>query len=518
MQKVTVIVPMPRSGMTNDPRDTTPDVARVIMNFDTVTDPRRAIPYLESEDGDSNVVNDEMVNWCVGKFGTGDYRLYGLGRQTALSRFRIFEKILTIGSSNDLDDNGWTETANNLGGQTINMRIADTNLFMFYERTSYIYGGHTGTHIYRYDPSGSGAVVNTHYAIAYTNLCQGVVHSQDDIMYFGADNKVIKNDNDSFSVGITLPSEFYITSICEYGAYLAIACAPISGVGRSRVYLWNRSSMLATVSANIDWGQGVIKVLEELEGYLVGITQVGGVQSRNTNRVVFRYYAGSAGAKKFKEFNAGTSGVFGVTTCKQKIDNRVYFQATIKLNGTVRDGVWSIANTSQGLTVQHERTTNNDTVQSQAALYRFFFVGDFLFQSYANNSSAYAVSKSKAGSGGAAGTYSATSIIETVINPNMPPEYRHQLKKLIAVGAMYDPLPTAGQVVVKARVDTTGAYTTFFTETTDSAVYTEPVPIPSGGTFMNDGKEIEFQALSTGGAVPTAIIYVFEVEESNATP
>lgn len=513
MQKVTVIVPMPRNGMTNDPRDTTPEVARVIQNFDIVTDPKRATPYGESEDGNSNVANDQMIKWCVGKFGSGDYRLYGLGRQTALSRARIFEKILTTGGATDLDDNGWTETANNAGGQTININGADTNLFMFYERTGYIYGGHTGTHIYRYDPDGTDAFADTHVAISYTNLCQGVVHSQDDVMYVGYDNKIAKNDNGSWTTAaLTLPAEFYITSICEYGAYLAIACAPLSGVGRSRVYLWNRTSSLATISANIDWGQGVIKVLEELEGYLIGVTQIGGLQSRSTNRVVCKYYAGSAGCKRFKEFNGGTSGIFGVRISKQKIDNRIYFQMILTLNGSIRDGIWSIANTDRGLIVQHERTTNNNTAMTAATIRDFFFVGDFLFQSYVNNSSAYAVSKSVSSP-----SYSLNAIIETVINPNMPPEYRYQKKKLVAVGGMYDALPTAGQIVVKARVDSTGSYTTVFTETTDNAVSTEPTMVPSGGSYLDDGKEFEFQIISTGAAVPTALIYVFEVEETNAS-
>lgn len=184
----------------------------------------------------------------------------------------------------------------------------------------------------------------------------------------------------------------------------------------------------------------------------------------------------------------------------------------LTLNGSIRDGIWSIANTDRGLIVQHERTTNNNTAMTAATIRDFFFVGDFLFQSYVNNSSAYAASKSVSSP-----SYSLNAIIETVINPNMPPEYRYQKKKLVAVGGMYDALPTAGQIVVKARVDSTGSYTTVFTETTDNAVSTEPTMVPSGGSYLDDGKEFEFQIISTGAAVPTALIYVFEVEETNAS-
>ena len=69
----------------------------------------------------------------------------------------------------------------------------------------------------------------------------------------------------------TVPSNFKITSLANYGNYLAIGCAPISTYnGRSKVFLWNLSSDLFQEA--IDWGEGELRVLENIEGYLVGIT------------------------------------------------------------------------------------------------------------------------------------------------------------------------------------------------------------------------------------------------------
>lgn len=505
---------MPRNGMTNDPRDTTPGVARSIVNFDIVTDPKRAIPYFDSESGDSGASTLFRRKFCIAYWTpTPSWRLFGLGNVNGQGYAAVYMKTLSTGGSTDLSDAAWLTPALNESAAG----LAGYEMFHYYKKTGKIHGFQASRYVWEFTPDGSTAWVNAKYdyGSTFTNCTDAITHSQDDIMYFGIDNKIIKNDNGTFAVGLTLPNDFYVTSICEYGAYLAVACAPLSGEGKSRVYLWNRSSTLATVSANVDWGQGVIKVLEELEGYLMGISLVGLSQARYTDRIVFRYYAGSAGAKKFKEFNFGHSGIVGVagiTAAKQKIDNRVYFQMAATVNGAVRDGVWSIANTDQGLTVQHERTINNDTaINSSAAPRSFFIVGDFIFQSYVSSASVNTVSKTNDQL-----SYTATSIIETVINPNMSPAHRYQRKKLVAVGAMYDPLPTAGQVVVKARADTAGSYTTIYTETTDAAVYTEPASTPSGGSFINDGKEFEFQINSTGGAVPTALIYVFEVEESNA--
>jgi len=504
---VTVTVPIPTNGMTNDPRDRTPGVCRMASNFDIVTDTNRAVPYYDSEDANSNSTNDLMKNWCVALRTGTTYSIYGLGRQTALDRVRVFYKNISTGGSNDLGDNTWTETANNLGStDTVNYE-----LFVYYQRTGYIYGAVHSRYFFRYDPSGVGAFADTHFdtGSTFSHLAQGIVHSQDDILYVPYDNKIATNNNGTWNgTALTLPSEFYITSICEYGSFLAIAAAPLSGVGRSRVYLWNRASSLTTVSGNIDWGEGIIKVLEELQGDLVGIS-IANDATRQRERIVFRRYMGAPGARRFFEITATSTNL---TIAKQKMNNRVFFLASATINGTPRHGLWSMSkNENTGvLVVTQERTPLNDTSIGAGPVLGFFIAGDYTFMAFINSVGNHTVYKTNN-----TNSYTATSYIETVINPNMPSNDWHQKKKVLSVGAMYDSLPPAGQVLVSARVDSTSAYTTLFTETTDSVTYTEPVTTPSGGNRLNDGKEFEFRLESTGGAIPTGFTYKYEVLGTN---
>ncbi len=84
---------------------------------------------------------------------------------------------------------------------------------------------------------------------------------------------------------------------------------------------------------------------------------------------------------------------------------------------------------------------------------------------------------------------------------------------------MYETMPTAGQAVLKYRVDSqNGAWTTIFTETTDGIVWTEPFARAiSGGTSneFSKGKEYEFQIISTGGCEVTGLTYKCEILPSN---
>lgn len=507
---VTVTVPMPTGGMTNDPRDKAPAMCRVITNFDVITDRKRATPYAESVDGATGQANQKYQNWTVALGASSIYRLFGLGVVTGSGKAQIDFKFLTTGGSTDLDDNAWGSTANNASSSG----SASMNLFVYYKKTGLIYGAKAGTTIWAYDPSGGAGFDDANHSLSYTNIAQGLVHSQDDTMYIPYDNKIATLNNSTWTdAALTLPSEFYVTSICEYGAYLGIGCAPLSGVGRSRVYVWDRNSSLTTVTNNLDWGEGTIEVLEEIQGYLVGISYAAD-QSRTKYRVTFRYYTGTGGAIPFREFTTTTGGVLLLRPVKQKVNTRVYFMMSVNLNGAQREGVWSISKLpNEDFTIVHERTPNNDTLlTANGVLRNFYLIGDFLFQAYVDASSNEKLSKTADIN---AATYSATSIFETIINPNMPEEDKAQKKTLISVGATYDALPAAGVAVVKARVNEASSYTTVFSETTDSAVKTEPTPMPAAGTYLDSGSEFEFRMESTGAAVPNALIYKYSVEESN---
>jgi hypothetical protein len=477
------------------------------QNFNISTDRRRAIPYYDSESGDSSASTSKKANFTLALRTGTTYSLYALGVQSANSRAEVLYKDLTTGAANDLDDATWATPSNNTSatGSTTNFE-----LFVYYKRTGLIYGARDGTNLWAFSPTGTAWADSTH-ALAYTNIAQGLVHSQDDVLYIPYDNKIASNNNGTWNdTAFTGPSGYYITSICEYGQYLAIAFSPLSQRGNSRVLLWDRNTSNVEATANIDWGSGLIKVIEELQGYLVGISIAGSSldTSRITNRILFRAYQGASGAVLFQELTA--TGTSSLTIAKQKIDDRIFFMLKHTSNGTTRAGVWSVNRNNQGFAIVHERSFDNDTAISGGGLNNFFIVGDYTFISYISNAGTYTLSKTND-----TASYTATAIIETVINPGMNPSHWSKKKRLVSVGALYDPLPAAGQLVLKARVNGATSYTTIFTETTDNQVKTESTPIPSGGTYLDTGEEFEFQINSTGGAVVTAILYKYEVMDSN---
>lgn len=495
-------------GIVNDPRTPSSNVARVVSNFDILTDSYRMTPYRDSESGATNGANIKLQNFCIAHWlpgATNVYNLFALGVKSGAGTARVYYKKLTTGSDCDLDDGGWEypNDGESASGET------NFNLFVYYKRTGLIYGAKAGTHIWAFDPTNGGAFAETHQALTYTNISQGIVHSKDDILYIPYDNIIAKNNNGAWTTAaLTLPTHLYITSICEYGNYLAIACAPLSGVGNSVVYLWDRDSTITTLSDTIDWGQGNIRVIEEIGGYLVGISISGNSSTRFKNKVFFRYYAGTGGSQGFMTLQDEKTGtqITQLAIAKQKLDNRVYFLMSIYKNGVQRDGVWSIGKESQGFVLVHELLPNNDTSILASGLKNFFFVDDFCFISYVNAAGAYALSKTNDQS-----SYTATSIWESTINPNMPLQDRVSKKQLNSVAVHYEPLPAGGQVILYYRVDG-GSWTEVFTETTDSAVVTEMTKAASAN--FTSGREYEFQIKSTGGAVITGLEYTYEPLET----
>lgn len=376
-------------GMVNDPRDTRENTAKVVTNFDILTDSHRMIPYRDSVDGDDGSSTSKKQNFCIATNG-----LYAYGRKSDTETAEILYKSLTITGATDLVGATWAYTSNY---QSSDSGTLNYNLFVYYKKTNRIYGARKSRYIWAYDPSGTVAWADTSkdladysdvFSTSFTHIAQGLVHSKDDILYVGVDNFIIKNNNGTWTAGtapaLTLPKHLYITSLCEAGNNLAIACAPVSGVGNSVVYLWDRDSSLTTLSESIDWGEGLIKVLEEVDGYLVGISLVGGVGGVTgilfNDRVIFRYLSGNK-AIKFSEFKGDYSTQLPIA--KQKIGGRLYFMMSINLHGATREGVWSIGrNPSGGFAIVHERTPNNDTALTSGTLNNFFIVGDFMFISY----------------------------------------------------------------------------------------------------------------------------------------
>lgn len=485
------------SGITNDPRDPSEGAAQMITNFDIFTDPRRMIPVRDSEDGDSGSSTSQKQNFCVALRTGTTYRLYGLGVVSGDNRAEVLMKDLTTGLSSDLSDSGWLTPANNQSSSG----STNFNLFVYYARTGLIYGARAGSAIWAFDPSSSAAWADTSHSLSYTNIAQGLVHSKDDVLYIAYDNKIASNNNGSWTdTALTLPSHLVINSIEERGNFLFIACAPLSGIGKSVGFYWDRDSSLATLSESVDLGEGVVKVAAEVDGELITISLAGGNSTRIKHRIIFRTVNGSQ-AKKFRELLSTTSPTLSIA--KQKVDNRLYFLMTGTFAGAIREGLWAIGRitSTSPFAVSNERTPNNDTALGNGTLHNFIMVGDYTFISYTNNSNAKAVSKTNDQA-----SYTATSIYEKkFIEPI------GETKNVIAETVLFEPLPAAGQVVLKTRKNEQTVWSTVQTFSTDNELMLEATRL-ADGTKFGDHVERDRRIESTGGAVITGLMFTEEIK------
>ena len=175
----------------------------------------------------------------------------------------------------------------------------------------------------------------------------------------------------------------------------------------------------------------------------------------------------------------------------------------ITINGAVREGVWSVGrnNPSSPMTLVHERTPNNDTALTNGALYNFFSVGDYMFISYADNSSE-ALSKTDD-----TVAYSATSIYESKIFNKGDSSVT---AKLLRVTGKYEKLPASATVTLKYRVDGATSWTTIFTDSADDSISHTTINIESSGATLSEFKELEFRIESVK-AVITGFSFEYEV-------
>ena len=492
-------------GITNDPRDPASNVARMVANFDVINHPHKMVPYRESEAGHDSTSSTSrgLQNFAVA-LRSGNYVLYALGEQDGNAKSEVEYKALTTGAATDLDDDDWASPS---GGDQSGGSISQFNLFVWYHKTLKLYMARDSQYIWTHAPP-STADTTALDLTSFTNIAQGLVHSKDDILYIPYDNKIAKNDNGSWTnAALTLPTHLYITSICEYGNYLAIGCASLNVVGHSVVYLWDRNSSLTTLSESINWGVGTLQILDVVDGTLIGISRSAGTTPILYERIYFRAYNGSY-AEVFKVLDitdGGSSAASTLPIAKQKFDNRLFFLMDVTLDGIQRAGLWSIGRNKLGqFTLVLERTVNNDTALSTGAMYNFIIVGDYTFIAYDDSAGDDQVSKTNDSA-----SYTATSIYESKIFNAGDSSLK---KDLMGVTVTTEAMPANGQIVLKYQINENigdGTWTTIFTNTTDDSVsYSVP---KQSGLLPTEYKEIAFRIESTGGAIITGLSFEEEV-------
>jgi len=484
-------------GMVGDPRDPREAVCRGTSNMDLFSYPYKIRPRFASESGDDSAATSQKQNFAIAKDGSGDYNLYSLGKQSANSRAEVLRKIITTtGATNDLGDDGWATPSNNQSSTG----AAKFDLFTYYEKVGLIFCAKTND-IMAFSPTGTAWDERASTTqISFTTVREGLVHSVDDILYIPYDNNIAKNDNGSWTnVACAVSANERIEAICEYGNFIAIATTSLSNQSvKSNVYLWDRDTSLTIFSEKHSWGNEKLLFIEELGGFLVGASTKAGVVTALDDYVSFRYLT-SSGPKEFQRFPVSS---INLPNMRRKANGRIYFQMYGTVDGTLRDGIWSINPTDSGFAVTQEYTPNNTTALTTGIPSGFYILNDFVFQSYIDNST-WALSKTNESEAYTTGVY------ETTINPQMPADHRDGEKQLLSARVSYEKLASGDTVVMYYRVDG-GAWVEIGTASIDDSLYFEKTAPGTDPNFVA-GSEYEFKLESTGGAVITAFTYKYSL-------
>lgn len=475
------------------------DSFTISKHFDIFSNPDRITPYrsLKADTNDGSTATG-MKQYFVRDFlyASASAKLYGLG-QTAGGLTKIVEKA-------DATTGNWDLPASSDGNGAVQNGC-------FIEFKDYAWGFQGTNQVFKWGLlSGSPSITNTAAGgttgATITSVAQGVI-AADANLYLPYNNSLMR-----IAPGLTItadvisvPSNFKITSICNFGNYLAIGCAPISSFnGVSKVFIWNLSSDLFTETLN--FGEGDLRILETIEGMLVGITDryLNNSTGVGKGSMVVQTYSGGSPQVIKEIFTQALSGKT-MPISKAIKNNRLFWSAKIMTNSagtTYNEGLWSFGRKN----VNYPYTFSLDIIDenvSTSGIQSFGLAGNYFFIAHSADGSIDKTDETA--------TYSFTSILESQIfsfgSANT--------KKLIQVTISVVPIPTNGSITVKYRTDNNTSWTTIGTLSTVGALSRDFLNIESTGANFSTFTEIQFRFESvTGGAE----ILGFMVEAELLTP
>lgn len=491
--------------MTNNSRDVTPGIARIVKNFDNYSKSNVLTPHRSMKLDAVAGFEDSFDNFRITKVVNTPSGLYGAGTiSNGDAHAQVYQKV-TPTNFTDV----WT-TANSGSDASNGGDGSQTPLFMYYKNQDMLYGRNfTGVWSYKI---GTTTFKYNEYT-AHVPTAQGLVHSKDDIMYVPSSNLILRNNAGTWDVALTLPVGSDITSIFEKENFLGIAANQADGT--CVVYEWDRDSTLVTTTEKIDFGVGTIKVADSVGGLITCIITTSQTGNSLLPKVQFKYWTGSE-VKIFQEFDCSLVTIPGD---KQKFNNITYFLAEITTAGTDGEalkGVWKIYKKTNGaMTVSFDRLPRNDTALNAGSLKGFYRSGDYMFVMYLQPANLkYTIWRTDDQA-----NYLATSVFQTVkFNQILGLRNKHIpdssiVKKLVGVTLNFEPLTSGQSAGVKYRIEGETSWTTIFTCTTVGVITHSAINIEGSSptTNLRENKEIEFQLFSVNGAAITGFEFTQEV-------
>lgn len=464
-------------GILQDLRTESANSFAITEHFDT-TFKHKLVPYRSSE-------ADEDLTADIVKFIYANSRLFGYGVTSDGGAIpKIFEKV------GDVITSGWT---NGQSDPSASGGARAENAFFYYK--NYIYGFRAGTALWRYgDITGTEVFTDTYQSVTYTDVAQPVHHPADDSAYFFADNIVYRLDNTTWDGAVlTLPDNLVIVDAEPFGNFLLIACRPKDSnlTDHSTVFVWDRDSSLATITNKIDWGEGEIRYIANLGGNIVGISNVfvDNALGDGMGEVHIRV-ANSATEKAILVNKLTLSSTMTAVPLDNKIvtNEKLFFPGKYTIDAVDREGIWSINSRGEITLEIVEESVDASQIQG------IFKLGSFWFIAHSGDGSINRTDDDA--------NYTFTSIYESRIFTGTDSSIE---KSFIGARVFVEPLPTAGQVVLKYKTDEDTAWTTMTTQATDNAI-----ELATDGVRIDPYREIQFRIESTGGAVITGFKFKYE--------
>lgn len=470
------------------------------INFDIHSYPSLLTPVRDYEDEETyNGVSEGIKASDIACFGqVGNSTVYGIGRKNDGTGRKIYNK--TITASTWLETNASSgavaesSTGCALPGFFIEQRnSSNSSLYWFVTGNDVPSSSFWQIGLLDYTQSAGPNFAKKTLAFNPTFKPQAIV-GIDGVVYVSDNNKIhgCNSDTTIDDSVFTVSPLYNITSMCLYGTYLAIA---IYGIGRSKVLLWDYNNAQATEM--IDWGEGALMVLENLDGVLVGVTD------KYINSSLFSEARGT-GSMEIKTWSGGLStltevrakGVVANAVEQYKFvkNGAVYWYAKIPLDSTgtsYEEGIWAFGRktSNQPYSLYLHRETAGTSFEG------FWGIGDYFYLPHSGDGS---ISKSSS-----TATFTLTSSYETPLINGGDSSIE---KNAMGFSLGFDAFPSGATLALKYRRDGDSNWITV-----DPIISISTGDLSALYTLDFNFRDIEFRLESTGGAIPTS--YKFRYEE-----
>lgn len=486
-------------GKSRDPRIQDSTLFDVIQHIDIFKYPKKLTPERAMEDDSSAAPSTDLIQ----NFAYRDTNyLYGLGETS--TKVKIYGKSDPISGS-------WAAAAS--GADASGAR--NTLAFTMYHGV--LYGLAAGSRIWAYNIDGTAFTATALNLTSYTNTCRGLV-TRDDLYIQPYDNKVAVKDGAGAGVTanwtaalLTLLDDYVITDLCEFGDLVILAARPKTLNQHSKAFIWDKVN--ADIIDSVDFGLGTLKIIDVIDGELIGISEQYGTTGGLTpsqGTMVFRKWTSGPQANVFMEvpgdFNT-TLTIYG-NHVKAADGRQIVFGALITIDGTAYKQLWTVGRSQPGdpLAVLPYLLVDNDTaITSIEALFQ---LGTYHFVAHNADGSINRENDSTA-----IGRFTGVTplyISQKINGEKFGTGFARLNKKLTYAGLMFEKLVSGESVSLSYKKDGDTSWTALFTHSTAGDISRE-TGTDSSGAEIDKGREYQFKVTMAGGARVTGIFYELEI-------